>query len=67
MVTHRVGQRTRAVMIQKFLNHTSVHRAELRTRPVQPNQEVPNRSQITSDAVVAKARTLQILGELSNR
>ena len=67
MVTHRVRQRTRAIMIQKLLNHTAVHRADFRARPVQPNKEVPNRSQITSDAVLAKARTLQILGKLSNR
>ena len=54
-------------MIQKLLNHTTVYRADFRARPVQPNKEVPNRSQITSDAVLAKARTLQILGKLSNR
>ena len=66
MVTHRGRQRTRAIMIQKLLNHTAVHRADFRARPVQPNKEVPNRSQITSDAVLAKARTLQILGKLSN-
>ena len=53
MVTHRVRQRTRAIMIQKLLNHTAVHRADFRARPVQPNKEVPNRSQITSDGRVA--------------
>ena len=67
MVTHRVRQWTRAIMIQKLPNHTAVHRANFRARPVQPNQEVPNRSLITSDAVLAKARTLQILGKLRNR